>query len=130
MPLDYTIDAGRRLITIVGEYSDANEWRSLLARVLDDPRRKPGFAFLRDLRDATTPVDAETVVQIMEIVRRFWPQLRPSRAAILTKPEEDPAALVAHALADTQQLPMRAFDSYDEALAWLSEGVRGGSSGE
>ena len=36
MPLDYTIDTGRRLITVVGEYSDANEWRSLLPRVLDD----------------------------------------------------------------------------------------------
>lgn len=119
MPLDYAIDTDTRLITITGEYSDANEWRVLLARVLADPRRKPGFGFLRDLRGATKPVDAETVVQIMDVVRRFWPQLQPSRAAILTNSSENPAALVAHALADAQQLPMRAFNSYDEALTWL-----------
>jgi hypothetical protein len=119
MSLAYEIDPGRRLIVISGEYSDANEWRSLLVKVLSDPLRKPGFAFLRDLRSATTPVDADTVVQIMEVVRRFWPQLQPSRAAILTKRGQDPAALVAHALADAQQLPIRAFHSHDEALAWL-----------
>ena len=71
---------------------------------------------------ATTPVDADTVVQIMEVVRRFWPQLQPSRAAILTRHDEDPAALVAHALADEERLPMRAFNSLDEAMAWLREG--------
>ena len=124
MALAYEIDAGRRLIVITGEYSDADEWRSLLVRVLSDPRRKPGFAFLRDLRSATTPVDADTVVRIMEVVRRFWPQLQPSRAAILTKHDEDPAALVAHALADAQELPMRAFNSYDEAMAWLQAAER------
>jgi hypothetical protein len=117
MSLAYEIDAGRRLIVISGEYSNADEWRSLLVRVLSDPRRKPGFAFLRDLRSATTPVDADAVVRIMEVVRRFWPQLQPSRAAILTKHDDDSAALVAHA--DSQQLPIRAFNSYDEALAWL-----------
>jgi hypothetical protein len=116
MSLAYEIDPDRRLIIITGEYSDADQWRSLLVRVLSDPRRKPGFAFLRDLRSATTPVDADTVVKIMEVVHRFWPQLKPSRAAILTKHDEDPAALVAHALADAQQLPMRAFNSYDEAI--------------
>jgi hypothetical protein len=119
MSLAYEIDAGRRLIVISGEYSNANEWRSLLVKVLSDPQRKPGFAFLRDLRSATTPVDADRIVQIMEVVRRFWPQLQPSRAAILTKHDDDSAALVAHALADFQQLPIRAFNSYDEALAWL-----------
>jgi hypothetical protein len=119
MSLAYEIDAGRALIVISGEYSNADEWRSLLVKVLSDPRRKPGFAFLRDLRSATTPVDADTVVRIMEVVRRFWPQLQPSRAAILTKHDDDSAALVAHALADSQQLSIRAFSSYDEALAWL-----------
>jgi hypothetical protein len=120
MSLAYEIDEDeRRLIVITGEYSEAAEWQSLLARVLADPRRRPGFAFLRDLRAAINPVHADTVVQIMDVVRRFWPQLQPSRAAIVTKHTEDPAALVAHALADTQQLPMRTFNSYDEARAWL-----------
>jgi hypothetical protein len=122
VPLDYTIDLDQRLTVITGEYSDASEWQSLFSRLLTDGRRAPGFAFLRDLRAATKPVDADTVVQIMEVVRRFWPQLQPSRAAILTRHDEDPAALVAHALADEERLPIRAFNSHDEAMAWLREG--------
>lgn len=122
MPLNYTIDPDQRLITITGEYAHPDEWRALLARVLTDPRREPGFAFLRDLRGATTPVDAATVVGIIEVVRRFWPLLQPSRAAVLTPLEFDPAALVAHALADAQHMPLQAFTSDEAARQWLQEG--------
>jgi hypothetical protein len=122
MPLHYTIDPARRLVTITGEYSQPDEWRELLLRVLNDPLREPGFAFLRDLRQATTPVDAATVVGIIAVVRRYWPQLRPSRAAIVTPRGIDSAALVAHALADAQHIPLRAFTSYDDAMEWLGGG--------
>jgi hypothetical protein len=120
MPLDYSVDPDRRLVTISGEYAVADEWMDLLARVLADPRRQPGFAFLRDLRAATMPVNAATVLTIMEVVRRFWPQLQPSRAAILTRHEVDAAALVAVALADAEKLPLRVFTSQDEAMQWLT----------
>jgi hypothetical protein len=120
--LDYTIDPEQRLITISGEYADAEAWKGLLSRVLHDPRHAPGFAFLRDLRRATTPVDAATVVRIIDAVRAFWPHLQPSRVAILTPRELDPAALAAHALADTHHLPMRMFTSYDAAAEWLAGG--------
>jgi hypothetical protein len=126
MPLAYTIDTNQQIITITGEYAEASEWRELLGRILADPQRRPGFAFLRDLRAATTPVDTQTVVAIIEVVRRFWPQLQPSRAAIVTPLNVDPAALVAHALADAQHLPLQAFNSYDSALEWLQEGLAGG----
>lgn len=122
MALAYTIDAEQRLITISGEYSDADAWKALLSRVLHDPRCEPGFAFLRDLRGATAPVDAAMVVRIMEAVRGFWPYLQPSRAAILTPREFDPALLGAHALADTHHLPVRMFTSYDAAVEWLQAG--------
>lgn len=126
MPLAYLIDLDQRLVVITGEYSEADEWADLLGRVLGDPRRQPGFAFLRDLRDATTPVDTSTVMQIMAVVRKFWPHLQPSRAAILTPHDVDAAALVAVAVADTEYLPLRVFKSYDEAIQWLQprdEGV-------
>jgi hypothetical protein len=119
VPLTYTIDPAERLIVITGEYAEAAEWRELLGRVLADPRRQPGFAFLRDLREATRPVDAATVVGIIEVVRRFWPLLQPSRAAIVTPHAFDTAALTAHALADAERLPLEAFTSYEAALAWL-----------
>jgi hypothetical protein len=123
MPLHYTIDTAQQLITITGEYADAAEWRVLLGQILSDPRRRTGFAFLRDLRGASTPVDAETVIGIIDVVRRFWPQLQPSRAAIVTSRELDPAAFVAHALADAQNMPLQAFTSYDDALQWLQAGI-------
>ncbi len=119
MPLHYTIDPVGRLVTITGEYAVPEEWRVLLAQLLADPRRQPGFAFLRDLREATTPVDAATVVGIIEVVRRFWPLLQPSRVAILTPHRFDTAALTAHALADAEQMPLEAFTSHEVAMAWL-----------
>jgi hypothetical protein len=122
LALAYTIDAEQRLITISGEYSDADAWKALLSRVLHDPRCEPGFRFLRDLRGATAPVDAARVVGILETVRSFWPYLQPSRAAILTPREFDPALLAAHALEDTHHLPVRMFTSYDAAVEWLQAG--------
>jgi len=119
MSLSYTIDPDQRLITITGEYAQPEEWKALLARILNDPRREPGFAFLRDLRSATAPVDAETVVGIMDVVRRFWPLLQPSRAAVLTPLDFDPAALTAHAIADAERIPLAVFRSYEEAVDWL-----------
>jgi hypothetical protein len=84
MPLTYTIDRTQRLITITGEYADAAEWNSLLARLLNDPQREPVFALLRDLRGATRPVSAAAVVAVMDVIQRFWPQLQPTRMAVLT----------------------------------------------
>ena len=122
MPLTYTIDTTQRLISILGEYAEAGEWKTLLARVLEDPRFGPGFAFLRDLRGATTPVSAETVIGIMDVVRRFWPLLQPTRAAVLTPREMDMAALTAYAIADATDIPLKVFSSYDDALEWLLSG--------
>ena len=122
MPLAYLIDPDQRIVVITGEYAKSDDWADLLARILADPRRQPGFGFLRDLRGATTPVDAAAVVEVMGVVRKFWPHLQPSRAAILTPHDVDAAALVAVAVADTEHLPFRVFKSHDEATQWLREG--------
>lgn len=71
MPLAYTMDPIQRIITITGAYAGAGEWRSLLVRVLNDPQRQPGFAFSRDLRSATKPVTAATVVGVMDVIRKL-----------------------------------------------------------
>jgi hypothetical protein len=119
--LHYLIDPARRLTTISGEYAVADEWTTLLGAILGDPLWQPGFGILRDLRGATTPVDAATVIRIMEVVKKFWPLLQPTRAAILTPREFDPAVMAAHALADTEGLPMRMFSSLETALEWLAQ---------
>jgi hypothetical protein len=123
MPLAYTIDPTQRIITITGEYAGADEWRALLDRVLNDPQRQPGFAFLRDLRSATTPVTAATVVGVMDVVRQLWPLLQPAGIAVLTPLEVDPAALTAHAIADAEDMPLKVFRSYDDAVEWLRRSV-------
>ena len=121
MPLAYVIDRDQRLVVITGEYAEPGEWTDLLGRILSDPRRQPGFAFLRDVRATTRPVDAATVIEIMAVVGKFWPHLQPSRAAILTPVDVEAAALVAVAVADAERLPFRVFQSYDEAIQWLHQ---------
>lgn len=127
MALNYVIDVDDRLVTISGEYGTPHDWSVLLTAIGNDPRLTPGLMFLRDLREATTPVDAAAVVGIMDAVRRFWPLLKPSRAAILTADTFDVAALTAHALADSHGLPVRMFTSHDGAMEWLREGTLSGT---
>jgi hypothetical protein len=122
--LDYIVDPIERLITIVGEYGEAADWRALLTRMLHDSRIQPGFAILRDRRAAPTPVDIDVVVAVMDAIRRFWPHLQPSRAAILISRECDPIRLAAYSLAQACGLSVVAFTSYDEARRWLREGTR------
>jgi hypothetical protein len=123
-PLDYLIDPEERLITIVGEYGDAEEWKALLTQILHDPLLQPGFAFLRDRRGAPTPVDVDVIVGVMDAIRRFWPHIQPSRAAILITRHCDPLRLAAYALAQSCGLSVRTFTSYAEARVWLREGSR------
>ena len=125
MSLTYAIDRAQHRITITGEYADAAEWDLLLTRVLNDSRREPGFAILRDLRSATTPVSAAAVVGVMDVIRRFWPLLQPTRMAVLTPMEFDPAALTAHAIADEEDVPLKVFSSYEDAEEWLQSGSEG-----
>jgi len=120
--LDYAVDRLERLITVVGDYGDAAEWHALLTRMLHDPRVQPGFAFLRDRRGAPTPVDIDIIVGVMDAIRRFWPHIQPSRAAILISHECDPIRLAAYSLAQACGLSVAAFTSYGEARRWLREG--------
>ena len=121
--LNYIVDRHERLITIIGEYGDAAEWRALLRRMLHDPRIQPGFAILRDRRSAPTPADVEVIVGVMDAIRRFWPHIQPSRAAILISRETDPLRLAAYSLAQACGMSVATFTSYDEARRWLREGT-------
>jgi hypothetical protein len=72
--------------------------------------------FQRDLRTATTPVDAATVASLIEVVRRFWPLLQRDPRRVLTPLEFDSAAMAAYAIAEAERMPMRVFSSYDDAV--------------
>jgi hypothetical protein len=122
MPLTYRIDAEQEIVTITGDYADAEGWRTLLGSVARDPAYRRGFGFIRDLRASAHPVDAATVVRIVAVVREFWTALHVRRAAIVMGPKHDDPALIAHALADHDHLPLRAFTSYDDAVKWVREG--------
>jgi len=121
--LSYTVSSAEPLVVISGEYGDPVEWSRLLTEIVRDPRCQGGCAFLRDLRSAHHPVDVWTVVAVVELIRQHWPTVQPCRAAIVTRIDElDIPIQVAQALADTHQISINAFDSYDAALAWLREG--------
>ena len=110
------------MVTISGDYSEAAEWRGLLAAIARDPGYPGGYSFLRDVRASEHPVTPAVVIDIITVVGEFWQPLRAHRAAVLSRPGINPPALVAHALAEDQRLPLRAFTSYEDAVAWLSEG--------
>ena|SRR5688572_29690984 len=122
-PLDYRIDPTERLVVITGEYGDADDLRGLLARILQDPLLGPGFAFLRDRRGTITCVDVATVAEMVDAIGRFWPHIKPCRAAILMSRDSDTVALAASELATTHDLSIRAFTSYHAALEWLRQGL-------
>ena len=120
MALEYTIDPSQRLVIITGEYGDDAEWRDVLERVLADPAYAAGFSFLRDLRHARHPVTPQVVARIVAVVRAAWPRLQPHRAAMVAPRDLDSPVMVAHALADDAEIPLRAFTSYEAALEWLA----------
>lgn len=122
MPLTYRIDPLEGLVTIAGDYADAASWQALLAAIARDPAFRPGLCFLRDLRSSHNPVSVPMVVAIIAVVKEFWTPLGVRRAAIVTGPGTDAPAMVAHALADDNDLQLRAFTQYDEAVQWLREG--------
>jgi len=119
MALRYRIDAAAGVVTITGDYAEAGEWRRLLTMVMHDPEYQRGFSFIRDLRSSEHPVSAETVIAIIGVVRDFWGKLGAHRAAIVTRPGIDNPAMVAHALADHQHIPLRAFSAIEGAVAWV-----------
>ena len=121
MTLAYRVDPAHSIVTITGDYADAGDWRALLTAVAHDPDFRPGFSFIRDLRESVHPVSPETVVGILAVVREFWAELGVRRAAIVTRPGIDGPAVVAEALAEDGHIPLRAFTSYDDAVDWLQE---------
>jgi hypothetical protein len=121
MPLTYRLDPLRAIVTITGDYAEASEWQELLAAVARDPGYRRGFSFLRDLRASAHPVSAQTVVGIIAVVKQFWSVLGAHRAAIVTRPGLDVPAVIAEALAGGENIPLRAFTSYDDAVTWLQE---------
>lgn len=121
MPLHYEIDTATRIVTITGDYAEPGAWRTLLQNVLSDPRYRRGSSFVRDLRGSQHPVDAAAVMGIIAVVKEHWSVLGAHRAAIVMSSGDDAPALIAHALADFQHLPLRAFTSYDDAIKWLTD---------
>jgi len=119
MPLAYRIDPDAGIVTITGDYAEPSEWKVLLGTIVRDPGYRPGFSFIRDLRKAAHPVSAEAVRSIIALVREYWPVLGAWRAAVVTGRRAEDLAFIAHALAEDQGLPLRAFTTYEEAVAWV-----------
>jgi hypothetical protein len=122
MALTYSIDSERQIVTVTGDYADAAGWRTLLRSVSEDPAYRRGFGFIRDLRYSQHPVDAQTVIGIVAVIREFWDLLGVRRAAMVTRLGIDTPATVAEALTQDQRVSLRAFTSYEDAAEWVSKG--------
>jgi hypothetical protein len=101
VPLAYQHDPNSRIVTLTGDYAAAAEWKDLLAKVASDCRRADGHR---------NPA----------VVKQVWDVLGAYRAAIVTRRGIDLPASVAHALAEMEGIPLRAFSSYDDAIKWLN----------
>ena len=86
---------------------------------------RAGFGVLRDRRAATAPVDAETVIAIVDVIAELWSGVHLCGIAILTRTAHDVPAQVAVALGDSRGIPLMAFDAEDAALSWLRELLQG-----
>ena len=121
MPLSYTIDSHDAIVTITGDYAEPEEWRVLLSALTRDAAYQRGSSFIRDLRLSEHPVTAQAVVGIIDVVRRFWNHLGVHRAAIVTRPGIDFPAVIAQALAEDHEMPLRVFTAMDDAKRWVRE---------
>ena len=66
----------------------------------------------------------DTVMGIMEVIRRHCADVDVCRVAVLTRETGDVSAELADALAQSREIPLRAFASYEAAIEWLREGLR------
>ena len=119
--LTYTIDPASRIVVITGEYSDRGQWEELASRLFADPAFGPGYAFLRDLRNARVTATDTNILEVFDLVRKVWPRIQATRAAIVTRRDDATSAMMTQALADGEHLPIRAFDSLDLAMEWLRD---------
>ena len=119
VPLAYSVDPLRRVVTITGEFTSPSEWVTLAMQLKREAGVNGQFAFIRDLRGVQRTHPPATVLAVFRIVQGFWPTFGPRKGAIVTDPGNLHAPQVAQALADAENLPIRLFTDYDEAVEWI-----------
>ena len=60
---------------------------------------------------------------IMEVISQHSDHIRVCRVALLTREAGDVSAELADAMAQSRQIPVRAFNAYEAAIEWLREGL-------
>jgi hypothetical protein len=125
MPLNYAFIGNESIIAITGDHATPTELAHLLAKITRDSRcvgRE--CAILRDRRQTSEPVNVPAILGTVDVIRQFWAEGKLGRIAVVMREGDDIPAQLAEALADSRQIPWRAFSSYDAALEWLREGLR------
>src|SRR4051794_34419441 len=112
MPLTYEIVPDDAIVTIRGDFATPDEWRAVLTHIADALRDQTGLiGILRDRRGATAPVDAHTIVSIIDVIAQLWSGVRLCGIAILTGEADDLPGQIAVAVADSCGIPLMASDS-------------------
>jgi hypothetical protein len=121
MPLSYDVDVASRLVTLTCGNTTLERWSRLMFDVFADPRYQPGFAILVDCRTATRTPSSDDVRGVVEFITSHRAMLGTSRwAVVVEKAAGFGMARMAETIANMASVDLRAFQSLDEAAAWLS----------
>jgi hypothetical protein len=121
MPLSYDVDVASRLVTLTCGNTTLERWSRLMFDVFADPRYQPDFAILVDCRTATLTPSSDDVRGVVEFIASHRAMLGTSRwAVVVEKAAGFGMARMAETIANIANVDLRAFQSLDEAAAWLA----------
>ena len=121
----YRIDPATRTVQFTYQRQpEFGEWRSVMARVLDDPRFRPGYSMLSDRRALTEAAAPGVIRRMAEFVSKHQPHFNGCRWAVVVAPwqlAEYGMARMGSALFERACIDLRAFTDFDVALQWVTE---------
>jgi len=120
MPVSYAYDKQKHLLiwTATGE-SEESDWRNTFVSVMSNPDVQPDFALLADIRGLKSPIPTNFIMGAAEQImpeksrHRRWAVVGFHTWMLGIK------GLVA-ALIAKNNIELKFFDEYDEALQWVS----------
>ena len=124
MSLSYDVDVASRLVTLTCGNTTLERWSRLMFDVFADPRYPPGFAVVVDCRTATLAPSADDVRGVIDFISSHRAMLGTSRwAVVVERTAGFGMAQMAETIAQVANVDLRAFQTIDVALVWISGGA-------
>ena len=121
MPISFDIDVTARIVVLTCGNTTLDRWRETMLTIFADSRYQPDFGKLVDCRTATLAPSTDDVRGVISFMSNHSTLLGRSRWAVVVEHTSGYGmARMAEALANLSQIDLVAFQTLDEALAWLS----------